>query len=149
GDDLQRAVKIELVVDDLPANQFERNEGRVAFVQMKHGGRNAHRVERVDAADAEHDFLLDAHVVIAAIKLCGDRAIEVIVFRNVGVVEIKRDAPDLQLPDFRVDRAAGKVTPTIKCLPSLSSTSVIGRCEKFWLRLTASWMPSLLICCRK
>ena len=35
GDDLQRGIKIEFLLDDVEADPFEREEGRMPFVHVK------------------------------------------------------------------------------------------------------------------
>ena len=52
----------------------------------------------MDAADAEDDLLLDPHLVIAPVELCGDVAILRRVLRPARVEQVERDAPDRELP---------------------------------------------------
>jgi len=54
------------------------------------------RVQGIDAADAEHDLLSHSHFEIAAVKLRRDQAIFRIVLRDIGVEQIKLNAPDVK-----------------------------------------------------
>ena len=56
-----------------------------------------------DAADAQDDFLLDAHFGSAAVELGGDFAIGGGVFLEIGVEQIERNAADVGAPDFAED----------------------------------------------
>ena len=87
------------------ADAFEREERRVALVHVVDGGVQAHRLQGAHAADAQHDFLPDARVDVAAVELVGDVAVlRQEVFRNVGVEQVERDAADLDLPDLDRER---------------------------------------------
>ena len=44
------------------------------FVHVIDGRAEAQRLERAQAADAQHDLLLDALVIVAAVELIGDLA---------------------------------------------------------------------------
>ena len=46
---------------------FQDGEGRVAFVQMAHFGIKPQRAQEPPAADAQHDFLDNAHLRAATI----------------------------------------------------------------------------------
>ena len=46
---------------------LEHHECSVAFVGVEDGGLNAQRAEHTHSADAEHDFLTDAVLLIAAV----------------------------------------------------------------------------------
>ena len=62
-------------------------------------------LERVHAADAEHDLLADAELLVAAVERAGDRAVVGRVLREVRVEQEERHAADLHLPELRVDDA--------------------------------------------
>ena len=63
------------------------------------------RAERFHPADAEDDLLAHPHFQIAAVKFRGDQAILRRVLRRIGIEQVKIDAADLELPDFREDFA--------------------------------------------
>ena len=73
----------------------------MAFVHVKNFRVDAERAERFHAADAEHHFLAHPHFEIAAVELRRDQTILGAVFRRIGIEQIKADAADLELPDFR------------------------------------------------
>ena len=63
--------------------------------------RLAHGVERDQPADAQGgDFLHDAILAIAAIEVMREQPIGGFILRNIGVQQIKRDAPDGLPPDL-------------------------------------------------
>ena len=88
-DHLQRGVEIELVLLHLAADQLQREKRRVPFIHVVDRRLDAHRVQRMDAADAEHDLLLDPHLVIAAVKLRGDLAVLLRVLRQIRIEQDK------------------------------------------------------------
>ncbi len=63
-------------------------------------------LERPQAADAEHDLLLEAHLVAPAVEAGGDLAVRRLVLRKVRVEEEEGHAPDLGETDEQVDRPA-------------------------------------------
>ena len=97
---LQRGIKIQLPLDHIETNAFEREEGRVPLVHVKHFCFDAERAQRFDPANPEHDLLPHPHFEIASIKLRGDQSVLGIVFRSVGIEKIKADAAHLQLPNL-------------------------------------------------
>ena len=50
------------------ADQLERGKGAVALVQMHDAGRDVERRKCPRTADAEHQFLPDAHPLVAAVE---------------------------------------------------------------------------------
>ena len=68
GDFAERFVERQAVVGHPLANHFERSECAVAFVEVVDARRDAQRAERLDAADAEHQFLADAGADVAAVE---------------------------------------------------------------------------------
>src|SRR5947207_1426454 len=60
------------------------------------------------AADAEHDFLTNARVLIPAIQVTGDPAIVLAVLGQVGIEQIERHAADLGDPYAGVEATAGE-----------------------------------------
>src|SRR5262245_53935733 len=88
------------------ANALQPREGRVPFVHVHDRRLATEGPQSADTADAEHDLLLDARVLIAAVKLRGDVAVLWAVLRDVAVEQIKWDPPHLDAPDARVDLPA-------------------------------------------
>ena len=81
-------------------------------------GERPERLERVDAADAEHDLLADAELLVAAVERAGDRAVGRGVLLEVRVEQEERDAADLHPPELRADdRRAGTCTRMMSRLP--------------------------------
>ena len=105
---------------------FEREEGRMALVQMVNARPDAQRLQRATPADAQHHLLLQAHLGVAAVKLIGDVLIGRAVLLDVRVEQIERDAA-LRAPDLRGDLAAGYSTSMINGPPSRSRSRVSGR----------------------
>ncbi len=66
--------------------------------------------ERPKTADAQHDFLPNARVVVAAVELVGNGAIfRTEIFRDVGIEENQAHPAHIQQPDFDLDRAIGEI----------------------------------------
>src|SRR5204863_10068959 len=82
---LERGVKVEILPGDAAPDQLERDESRVAFIEVMHAGLDAHGLQRMDAADAQDYLLLDAPLVIATVKLGGDFPVMRGIFRHVGI----------------------------------------------------------------
>ena len=98
---------VELLALDEQPDALDREESRVAFVHVEDGGLVAERLKRAHAADAEHDLLANARIVIAAVKLAGDGAVfRTHVQRRVGIEEQHLDAADVHGPD--ADRHAAR-----------------------------------------
>ena len=64
----------ELLVFHERADAFEGEESGMAFVHVIDGRTKAESFERANATDAEQNFLLEAHVEVAAVELRGDGA---------------------------------------------------------------------------
>jgi hypothetical protein len=86
---------------------FEREERRVPLVHVADRRREPDGGERVDAADAEHDLLPDAELLVAAVKGPGDVPVGHLVPFEVRIEQEQGDAPDLHLPELRDDLALG------------------------------------------
>ena len=86
-------------------HQLERRERAVPFVEMHDAGRDAERRERAHAADAEQQFLADAHAAVAAVEARGQLAVLRAVALDVRIEQQQRVAADGELPDPRGDRA--------------------------------------------
>src|SRR5205823_4792383 len=102
---LEGRIKIEPLLPDETTNPLETEKSGVSFVHVKNFRLDPERVQRIDAADAEHDFLSHSHFEIAAVKLGRNKAVFRVVFRNVGVEQVKLDAPDVKFPKAGVNIA--------------------------------------------
>ncbi|CAB4903145.1 unannotated protein [freshwater metagenome] len=85
-------------------DEFEHEQTGVAFVQVEARGRDAEGFECPDAPDAEHQFLAQAVLLIAAIQTVGDGAHGRGVRLEIGVEQIERDATDVDAPDLGLRR---------------------------------------------
>ena len=106
GDSFKRACKIQALLAQQP-DALEHEEGRVAFVHVPYRRLVTHRSKRTHAADAQHDFLLEAHGAIAAIQPIRDAAIALLVFCNVGIEQIEPDVAGAHLPYAHRERPPG------------------------------------------
>ena len=97
-----RVFKAQPVVDQL-ADALQHQKGRVPFVHMPHGWLNTQRSQRPHAADAQNDLLFDAHLLVATVQPMSQFAIPRCVLLYVGVHQIQVHAPDLDMPQLRVD----------------------------------------------
>ena len=78
----------------------------VAFVHVQHPGGDPHGPQRAIAADAQQQFLPDAHAPVAAVEPRSQLAVLRRVAVHVGVEQQKVAAPHLHAPDFGEDRPA-------------------------------------------
>ena len=86
------------------ANELERRERAVPFVEMDDAGRDAERGQRLDPADAEQQLLADADAIVAAVEPGGQLAVLGTVALDVRVEQQQRRAAHGRLPDTRADR---------------------------------------------
>jgi len=75
---------------------------------MVDGGAKSQSIESANATDAEKEFLLDAHVQVAAIELRGDGAVLWTIGREIGIEEIELNAADRGAPNACGDCTIGK-----------------------------------------
>ena len=75
-------------------------------------GVDAERPQRPDAADAEHELLVEPHLAAADVEDVGDRAVGVVVLGHVGVEQQHRHAADLGDPDRDGERR-GRAARTV------------------------------------
>ena len=54
------------------ADAFQGGKGGVTLIQVRHLGLVAESGERTDAADTEHELLLDAGLLVATVEPCRD-----------------------------------------------------------------------------
>ncbi len=101
--------KAKALALDEETDAFESEKSRVAFVHVEDGGLEVHGFKRAHAADAENDFLADARVVIAAVKLARDPAIfRARIFGRVGIEEEHLDPAHVDGPQADYNRAGGE-----------------------------------------
>jgi hypothetical protein len=81
----------------------------MAFVHVIDRRAKAESVEGANAADTEKDFLLDAHVEVTAVELCGDGAVLRAISRKIGIEEIELNAADDGTPNAGSEFAIGKL----------------------------------------
>ena len=113
----QRFVEGELVLAHVDADLFQREERGMALIHVEDGGLQTHGFERAHAADAEHDLLADARVVIAAVERIGDVAVlRQDVLGDVGIQQVERDAADFDVPDLDERFAGGQLDRDLKIL---------------------------------
>jgi len=98
GHDLESLAEGQPVLRHQVADALQPEERAVALVHVEDAGPELERQQRADAADAEHRLLADAHLRVAAVQLVGHVLQVRRVFRDVGVEQHERDAPDLRAP---------------------------------------------------
>ncbi len=109
------------------AHLLERQKGRVAFVHVEDGGLEAQRLERAHAADAQHDLLPDARIVIAAVERIGDVAILRQTFSGMLVssrYSVMRPTSSFQT--WMETSPEGSLTVTLRSCPPASFTGMSG-----------------------
>src|SRR5882762_1700780 len=97
-DHLKCRIKIELLLQDLETDAFERQKRRVAFVHVKHIRLDAERGERFDSANPEHDLLTHSHLEVATVKLGSNQSVLGAVFGNIGIEQVDAYSSDAQFP---------------------------------------------------
>jgi hypothetical protein len=85
------------------ADQFQRKERGMAFVQVEHGRLHAERAQEAHAADAQQDFLHDAHGAVAGVGARSQVAEMLRVFRQIRVEQIHRDATGVDTPGAKIN----------------------------------------------
>ncbi len=75
----------------------------MALVHVKDRRLHAELAQQANPADAQQNFLHDAHGVVAAINARGQIAEMLGVFRAVGIEQIHRHAPDVHAPGLKED----------------------------------------------
>ena len=81
----------------------------MALVEVPDGRLEPERADRPDAADPEHQLLVEAHLAPADVQDVRDRPVGVGVLGHVGVEQQDRDAPDLRDPDGDRQVATGQL----------------------------------------
>ena len=90
------------------ADAFKGEKSGMAFVHMIDGGAEAESLQSADAADAEKDFLADAHIQIAAVELRGDGAMVGAIGGDIRIEKIELNAANDGTPDASGDFTIGK-----------------------------------------
>src|SRR3546814_15907770 len=88
--DIQAVLADRQLVAAETAEQVERQQRGMPLVHVKGIDLEAEGAEQPDAADAEHDFLLQPIGKIAAVEMVGDAPVVGMVFRQVGVEQNDR-----------------------------------------------------------
>src|SRR5665213_2322806 len=100
----------EAVIRHQNSNSLDSQECGMPFVHVIDGGAEAQRLKRAQAADAEHNLLLDALVIVAAIEMIGDLAIlRRSVLRGVAVDKVELDAAHVDAPDLQEHLDAAEI----------------------------------------
>ncbi len=81
----------------------------MALVEVPDGRGEAERPDRPDAADAQDELLVQAHLAAADVQDVGDRSVLDGVLGDVGVEEEDRHATDLRQPDGDRQHAPGQL----------------------------------------
>ena len=108
GDAVDGVVEIQAFFLHAIANRFEHRESAMAFVEMQHARRDAHRFQRAEAADAEQQFLADADARIAAVEARGKFHVLRRVSFDVRIEQQQIAAAHFHAPDLGVDHSAAR-----------------------------------------
>ncbi len=108
ADSIQGLVQGHALGDESP-RALHQQEGGVALVEVPDRGLDAEGLERPDAARAEHQLLVEAHLAAANVENVGDRPVRLGVVRDVGVEQQDRHSPDLDQPHGRVEIPIGQL----------------------------------------
>src|SRR5262245_20998880 len=100
---------MDAFVDHALADQFERSEGAVAFVEMDDARADAKGLERTNAADAEQQLLAIADALVAPVEPRGQFAILRGIAVYVRIEEQQRIAPHRDSPHAGGDRSRSRV----------------------------------------
>jgi len=108
GHQFQGGFEGELVDLHEVADALQADEGGVALVHVDDLGAKAERGQGADAADAEQDFLPQAHFQAAAVEAGGDLPEMGRVFRDIGVEQVESDPADQDSPYLGLDLLVGQ-----------------------------------------
>ena len=87
------------------AHALQHDERGVPLVEVPDVRLDFHRPERAHTAQPQHDFLLDAVLLVPAVQPGRQLAVPGRVLREVGVEEVNANLPRLHHPDRREDSA--------------------------------------------
>ena len=104
-----RLVKGEPLALHQFANALQSQEGAMPFVHVPDRRGIAEGTHRAHTTNPQHNFLADAHLAVATIKACAQLAILRCVACHIGIHQKDRNAPDLNTPNFGIDRTTGQV----------------------------------------
>src|SRR5271157_2379835 len=110
GEEITRAGNRQGHFERLPgllhevAGAFQDGERRVPFIQVADLRLDAERAEQPPSADPEEQFLLEAQIRPAPIKLAGNPPLNREVRRIIAVQQVKLYPTDLDLPGAKPDR---------------------------------------------
>ncbi len=107
--DLARLGEGEVLLLHETPDPLERDEGGVPLVDVPDRRGPAELLEGAQAADAEHDLLLEPHLEAAAVEARGDLAVGRLVLGQVRVEQEQRHAADLGDADEQVHGPPGEV----------------------------------------
>ncbi len=106
---LVRLRKRKLVLAHELADTLQPQKGGMPLVQMHHVRLKPQGVQGANAANAQDNLLLDAHLVVAAIQFIGNILVFLRIVRDVGIEQIQGDAAHLRPPDLDANGATGQV----------------------------------------
>ena len=86
-----------IIVHRLP-DALQPQKSRMPFIHVTYGGLYAQSVERAHAANTQQNFLPDARLTVPTVKLCRNFANGGWIFRQIGIEQIKGNAPNLHFP---------------------------------------------------
>ena len=88
------------------ANRLQDGKCAVAFVEMENAGRDSHRGERAEAADAQEHLLPDAQAHVAAIEARRKVAVLGRIALHIRIEQEQIATTDFQPPDLCANGAA-------------------------------------------
>ena len=115
--DRRPGVLERLAGGDELAGALGEQERRVALVEVPDRRREAEGADRPDAADAQDELLVEAHLAAADVQDVRDRPVVVGVLRQVRVEQQDRHAADLGEPDRDRQVAPGQLDVTVSGRP--------------------------------
>ena len=105
---LQGGIDIQPLLHAKPA-ALQDLESRMALVDVPYRGPQAQGPQRPHPAHAQHQFLLQAHLPVAAVQLMGDGAVPGAVLRQIGIQQVQGDMPRLHHPHPHLEYPPGKL----------------------------------------
>ena len=107
---LQRLLEAQAPLLDQHPHPLQGQERRVPFVHVVHRRLQPQRLQRPQAADAQHNLLADAHVVVAAVQRIGNAAVlGPFVLGDVGIQQVQLHPPDFHQPDLDPHHPRGQL----------------------------------------
>ncbi|OPY91998.1 MAG: hypothetical protein A4E73_01572 [Syntrophaceae bacterium PtaU1.Bin231] len=109
ADGFRRLVEAQPFLLHEHGDPLEDQEGRVALVDVVHGGPDSQFAEQPDPAHAQQDLLLDPRARIGIVEARGDLPVLDSVARHVGIEQVQGNPPHLDFPDVREEGSAGEI----------------------------------------